>query len=314
MVGLFQIVALAAFLLLATSPASNGQSITVTLLGTGCPPPVMERFGPSILVKAGTHTFLFDAGRGAMQRLAQTKTPWRDVTGVFLTHLHSDHLVGLPDLWLTGWIVPPRRAVPLKVWGPSGTVQMMSFLTQAFEVDLQARPKEGGANPLGAVVDAKDISEGVVFEDGGVKVTAFNIDHGPEMPGLGYRVDYEGHSVVLSGDTRFSENLVKFAQGTDVLIHEVVSPEILLKSGVPAENVKSISDRHTTPEEAGRLFALVAPGLAVYSHIVHPSATERDLVPPTRKYYSGPLEVGEDLMTISIGDKVEVQRPKHSNN
>ena len=111
-----------ALLLIALVPATaDGQEIKVTLLGTGTPPPAMNRFGPSILVEAGGQTFLFDAGRGALQRLAQLGIRWQEVDGVFLTHLHSDHVVGFPDLWLTGWLVNPGRDRPLPVWGPRGT-------------------------------------------------------------------------------------------------------------------------------------------------------------------------------------------------
>ena len=95
--------------------------IKVTLLGTGCPPASMERFGPSILVEVGGKKFLFDTGRGAIQRLEQLKINWQDIDGVFFTHLHSDHVVGFPDLWLTGWLIAPGRNKPLPVWGPIGT-------------------------------------------------------------------------------------------------------------------------------------------------------------------------------------------------
>ena len=100
--------------------AAQAQTFKVTLLGTGSPPPVMNRFGPSILVEAGQQKFVFDAGRGALQRLTQLRVRWRDVQGVFLTHLYSDHVVGFPDLWLTGWLVSPGRDSPLNVWGPRG--------------------------------------------------------------------------------------------------------------------------------------------------------------------------------------------------
>src|SRR3990172_3033987 len=102
-----------------------GQSIRVTLLGTGGPLPSLERFGPSTLIEAGGQTFLIDAGRGALQRLAQAGVRWRDVDGVLLTHLHSDHVVGFPDLWLTGWLVRPGRDRPLTLWGPRGTRSML---------------------------------------------------------------------------------------------------------------------------------------------------------------------------------------------
>src|SRR6187551_2579995 len=121
------------FALMALAPTvAVAQEIKVTLLGTGTPVPAMNRFGPSILVEAGGQKFLFDAGRGAMQRLAQVKIRWQDVDGLFLTHLHSDHVVGFPDLWLTGWLVGQRQA-PLAVWGPRGTQKMMAHLAQAYE-------------------------------------------------------------------------------------------------------------------------------------------------------------------------------------
>src|SRR5262245_21744222 len=117
---------IAALLLVAAlaPAAAEEQRIRVTLLGTGCPPPVLQRFGPSTLVEAGNQKLLVDAGRGATQRLGQLKVQWRDVQGVFLTHLHSDHVVGFPDLWLTGWLVGRGRSAPLQVWGPQGTASM----------------------------------------------------------------------------------------------------------------------------------------------------------------------------------------------
>ena len=210
--------------LMALAPAfAAGQEIKVTLLGTGAPPPVMHRFGPSILVEAGGQKFLIDAGRGALQRLGQLRVRWQDVDGVFLTHLHSDHVVGFPDLWLTGWLVGPGRDRPLHVRGPRGTKKMMLHLEQAYEFDIRIRLYDDRAAPEGIVVLAEDISEGVVFEKGGVKITAFEVDHKPIKPAFGYRVDYGGRSVVLSGDTRVSQNLIRHAQGVDVLVHEVVS-------------------------------------------------------------------------------------------
>jgi ribonuclease Z len=290
---------------------AGGQEIKVTLLGTGSPAAVMTRFGPSILVEAGGHKFLFDAGRGASQRLNQVSVKWKDVDGVFFTHLHSDHVVGFPDLWLTGWLTEGRD-VPLRVWGPRGTKSMMSHLEQAYEADIRIRLYDDRVSPEGVVILAEDIGEGVVYERDGVKITAFEVDHFPVKPAFGYRIDHAGRSVVLSGDTRVSENLIRHSQGVDVLIHEVASPESLQRANLPPERAKSILAHHVTPEQAGEVFSRVKPRLAVYSHIVRPTATEQDLIPPTRKTYSGPLELGEDLTVIEVGEKVEVRRPARS--
>jgi len=286
----------------------QGAEIRVTLLGTGCPPAVMNRFGPSILVEAGGQKFLFDAGRGALQRLNQINVKWSDVQGVFFTHLNSDHVVGFPDLWLTGWLTPGRNE-PLLVWGPRGTKKMMSYLEQAFEYDIRIRLYDDRAAPDGVVILAEDIGEGVVFDKGGVKVTAFEVDHAPITPAFGFRIDHAGRSVVLSGDTRVSENLIRYAKDADLLIHEVAAPETFRRAGASPERAKSVIAHHVTPEQAGEVFSRAKPKLALYSHIVLPTATVEDLIPPTRKTYSGPLELGEDLMVIEVGETVQVRRP-----
>ena len=291
-------------------PRPSGDLFRVTLLGTGAPPPVLDRFGPSTLVEVGAEKFIFDAGRGAMQRLHQLQIPFANITGVFLTHHHSDHVVGFTDLWLTGWIGRPwgKREVPLKVWGPEGTKQMTDYLPKAFFVDIRVRSKS--YPPNGVKLEAEEIKEGLVYDKDGVKVSTFEVDHGgEELPAFGYRVDYRGRSAVLSGDTTFNENLIRHAQGTDLLVHEVTAA-----AGNAAENaaqLKRIASNHTTPEQAGEVFVRVAPKLAVYNHLLlFGGARAEDLLPATRKNYSGPLLVGEDLMSIEIGETVEAHRFK----
>jgi len=280
----------------------------VTLLGTGAPPPIMDRFGPSTLVEVANEKFIFDAGRGAMQRLHQLRIPFVDITGIFLTRHHSDHLVGFPELWLTGWIGRPwgKRTAPLPVWGPEGTKQMMEHLPLAFAGDIRVRSHN---YPLdGAKLLPAEITEGAVYEKNGIKITAFEVDHFAEqLPAYGYRIDYGNHSVVLSGDTTFNENLIEHAQGTDLLVHEVTAA-----SGSAAENaeqLRRIGKNHTTPDQAGEVFARVQPKLAVYNHLLlFGSAKPEDLIPATRKKYFGPLLVGEDLMRFEIGEEIELQR------
>jgi len=280
----------------------------VTLLGTGAPPPVLNRFGPSTLVEAGHQKLIFDAGRGAMQRLHQLGIPFADISGMFLTHHHSDHVVGFPDLWLTGWIGRPwgKRTVALPVWGPEGTTQMMEYLPKAFAVDIRVRshnyPMEG------VKLVPTEITEGTIFDQDGVRVSAFKVDHFAEkLPAYGYRIDYHGHSAVLSGDTTFNENLIEHARGADLIVHEVTAA-----AGSPAESaaqLKRISANHTTPEQAGVVFSRTQPKLAVYNHLLlFGGAKPEDLIPATRKNYSGPLLVGEDLMCIEIGQDINVQQ------
>jgi ribonuclease Z len=285
----------------------------VTLLGTGAPPPRLDRFGPSTLVEAGTQKFIFDAGRGAMQRLHQLGIAFSEITGLFLTHHHSDHVVGFPDLWLTGWIGRPwgKRTVPLPVYGPEGTKQFTEHLPKAFAVDIRVRSHSYPVE--GVQLIGHEISEGAIVNESGVRVSCFKVDHGgEELPAYGYRIEYGGHAAVLSGDTTFNENLIDHAQNTDVLVHEVTA--VAGSAAETPQQLKRIGANHTTPEQAGEVFARTKPKLAVYNHLLlFGSATPQDLIPPTRKKYSGPLVVGEDLLQIDIGPEVRFQQFKPRN-
>jgi ribonuclease Z len=275
----------------------------VSLLGTGTPKPIMERFGPSILVQAGSETLLFDAGRGCLQRMTQLNLSYQKINALFLTHLHSDHIVGLPDLWLTGWLTS-RRATPLLIYGPVGTNKMIEYLQKAFEYDIKIRIEDDKASGEGCRLLVNEIKEGIIYEKNGVRIIAFEVDHYPIVPAFGYRIEYKGHSVVLSGDTRYSENLIKYAKGTDLLIHEIVLPPDTLNKADPKYNIVA---HHTTPQQASKVFNEVKPKLAVYSHVSNPYLrSEQELVKQTKADYSGAVILGEDLMTISIGNAVSV--------
>jgi ribonuclease Z len=293
-----------------TSEQVNGavplKEIRVTLLGTASGPRVhVGVAGISTLVEAGGERFLFDAGRGFMQRLVQAGFSMDAVTKLFLTHLHSDHVVDVPDLMLTPWSAAPGRKVPLEVWGPDGTRDMMRHLEEAFAFDIHVRRDvDENFSPDGIRVIAHDIREGKVYERNGVTVTAFLVTHGLVKPSYGYRVDYAGRSVALSGDTAPSDNLVAFCKGVDVLIHEAIDLDVLRKL-VPSQGpFEAIVARHTTPEQAAGIFSRVSPRLAVFSHSPGTAA----IVDQTKRSYSGRVEMGEDLMIIDIGDEVRVTR------
>ena len=275
----------------------------VTLLGTGDPQPGVERFGPSIFVQAGNQSLLFDAGRGCLQRLRQLNQSYAKIDALFLTHLHSDHIVGLPDLWLTGWLISGRGS-PLNIFGPKGTMEMINNLQKAFAFDIKIRVEDDKAPAEGSRLSVREIQQGTVYKKNGVTVIAFEVDHGPVKPAFGYRIEYNGHSIVLSGDTRYSENLIKFAKGVDLLVHEVViAPDTLHRS----DPKYPILAHHTTPEQASKVFNAVKPKLAVYSHIVKLyGQDEQELFRRTRLDYTGPFVIGKDLMRFSITDTVSI--------
>lgn len=295
--------------LTAVLGAQTPATLQITLLGTGNPRPQMDRFGPSILVEAGPRKILIDAGRGVAQRLFEIgqRDLLTSIDTVYLTHLHSDHVVGLPDAWLTSWVFGRTKA--LEVVGPKGTADMAGHLQQAFKWDLETRAKDEGYAASGAPLAARDAAPGVVYEREGLKVTAFDVDHGGVIsPAYGYRVDYRGRSAVFSGDTRYFEPLGKIAAGVDVFVHEVVSPEVELRRAQVqgAHAVERVIAHHASPEQVGTLFTAAKPRLAVYSHIVPSVTTAEDLIAPTRKTYTGPLAVGYDLMTIVVGETIDV--------
>ena len=301
-------------MMLAGSSGAAAQSIRLTLLGTGTPNPHPDRFGPSALVEAGSQKLLFDVGRGATIRLNQRGVSLRNVTAVFITHFHSDHLVGLADLWLTGWLPPSyaRRRIPLRIVGPSGLRNVTAGLEAAYAADIDIRVKDEGLPRSAATFEATEFSEGgVIYEQDGVSVSAFEVNHGDEIkPAFGYRIDHAGRSVVISGDTRYDENLIGAAQGADVLVHEVVAiPERLFDVN-PA--MKRVEAHHTTPEEVGSVFSRVRPRLGVLSHYVLttgpgiPPLTIEEVLARVRSKYSGEVVAGKDLMTIEVGDSVAV--------
>jgi len=280
--------------------------IKVTLLGTAPGPPVrVGRAGISTLIEAANERFLFDAGYGSLARLVESGLPMDAVSKLFLTHLHSDHLVDLPALMLLPWAAPSARDVPLEVWGPDGTRDMVRHLEQAFTYDIHIRRDvDERASAKGIEVIGRDVREGTIYDQGGVKITAFLVDHGPVKPAFGYRVDHAGRSVAISGDTRPSDNLVNFSKGVDVLIHEAVD-EVSLKKLVPSQRLfEAIVEHHTTPEAAADIFRRVSPRLALFSHAEGGAA----VVERTRRTYSGRVEFGEDLMVIEVGDEVVVRR------
>ena len=278
--------------------------VRITLLGTGTPVPSPERFGYSTLVEVGDKKLVFDFGRGVTIRLAQLKIPFGTINAHFLTHFHSDHLVGLPDLWLTGWLRPPygNRNAPFRIYGPPGVKKLTDGLTQAFTRDLEIRRVDEKDPESGIAFDVHEVMPGLIFDEDGVSVLAFINDHGPfVVPSYGYKITTKGHSVVLSGDTRYNAEVVKQATGADLLVHCVtLIPADLLKQ-IPA--YEAIYQHLASPEDAAKVFAEARPKLAVFSHIgLNGTSTVDDLLNRTKAVYDGPLQVGRDLMSIEIGD------------
>lgn len=287
---------LLATLLAAMLPAradDPAPAMQVVLLGTGFPRPDPERAGPATAVVVGEKVFVVDAGRGVVLRLAAAELPLKSVRAVFLTHLHSDHTAGLPDLFNTSWQF--GRSAPFELYGPKGTKKLADAMLKFFAEDIHIRRDLMEKHPgAGATIQTHMVREGVVYQDESVKVTAFEVDHKPVAPAFGYRFDAGGRSVVISGDTRPSENLVRFAQGADVLVHEAILPEYL--DGVDKPDVANrLKSYHTTPEEAGQIAQRAGVKLLVLTHLV-PGKDEDAFRERAAKHFKGKIVVGRDLM------------------
>jgi ribonuclease Z len=286
----------------------------VTLLGTGVPTPRPDRFGPSTLIEAGDEKLLIDAGRGATIRLFQIGVPIGQIDALLLTHYHSDHTAGIPDVWLTGWLQSHfgGRTKPFRVIGPTGAKALMAHLEQAYAPDIKIRIEDEQLPAEGIAVEVEEFEkDGTIYERGGLKVIAFEVDHGAAIkPAYGYRIEYGGRAVVISGDTRCNDNVVKYGSGADLLIHEVaiVRPELASEPFI-----QRIMAHHTTAREAGSIFERAKPKLAAFTHLVFlaservPPASVDDLIAETRRTYAGPLAVGEDLMSLEIGETVRAR-------
>src|SRR6266851_3174675 len=213
---------------------SQAQSTQVILLGTGTPYPDPAASGPATAVVVNGRVFLFDVGAGVMRRLRAANLPINGPEGLFITHLHSDHTLGYADLILTSWVM--RRRAPFRVFGPPGLQRMTNHLLAAYSEDIRVRTNGLEREVAGGYrVSVHEIRTDVVYEKDGVRVTAIAVQHGAWRNAFGYRIDTADRSIVISGDTRPSEALVKAARGVDILIHEVYSASRLatLLSRVP---------------------------------------------------------------------------------
>jgi ribonuclease Z len=276
------------------APAAD--STVVVLLGAGMPRPNPEASGPATAVVVGRRVFLVDAGSGVERQLAAAGLPVSGVTALFVTHLHSDHTLGYPDLILTSWVM--GRRTPLAAYGPHGLAAMTDHVIAAWAEDIRIRT-EGLEHeaPGGHGVRVQEIAPGVVYDSGGVRVTAFPVQHGSWPEAYGYRFDTPGRSVVVSGDTRPSEDLVRAARGVDVLVHEVY-PEGRM-APLPNEGgdwPDYLRSFHTSDVELGRLAARIRPGLLVLTHILRRGASDGELLAGVRRGgFTGAVAVGHDL-------------------
>ncbi len=263
----------------------------VILLGTGNPNPDVDRYGPSIAITVDDLVYIIDFGTGVVRRAAKAGLQVANLTRAFLTHLHSDHTIGYPDLIFTSRVA--GRTEPLEVYGPKGLTDMTKHIMSAYQIDVNERI--GGIEPVeeeSYVVNTYEISEGRIYEDGVVEVEAFQVDHG-SLEAYGYKFVTPDRTIVISGDTGPSQKLVDIAAGCDILIHEVYCVAGFKKR--TAEWQKYHSTVHTSSYELAEIANKVKPGLLVMYHQLLWGRTEEELMSEVSKRYTGEIVSGHDL-------------------
>ena len=295
------LIGLATLVLSPRGACAGGAADTtsVILLGTGMPFPDHTAQGPATAVQVGARLFVFDAGPGIERQMEAAGLPVRGgpVTAAFLTHLHSDHTLGLPDLILTSWVM--GRKLPLRLIGPPGTARMVQHIVAAWSEDIDVRTNglEHDA-PGGWHVDVCETRGGVVYDSAGVRIRAFPVRHGGWKWAFGYRIDTPGKSIVISGDTAPSDSLIAAARGVDVLVHEVYPAVRLAPEPRPGGEawVEYMHTFHTSDRELGAIAAAARPRLLVLSHIVRMKGTDAELIDGVRAGgWHGAVVVGRDL-------------------
>ena len=263
----------------------------VILLGTGTPNPDTDRSGPSVAITVDESVYIIDFGTGVVRRAVKAGIQVTKLTRAFLTHLHSDHTLGYPDLIFTPGVA--GRNEPLEVYGPKGLTDMTRHIMSAYQADVNERilglePAERSSY----IVNTHEITAGCIYQDGCIEVEAFRVDHG-SLESYGYKFMTEDRTVVISGDTRPSQRLVDVAKGCDVLIHEVYST-VGLESR-PEEWQKYHSVVHTSSNGLADIANKVKPGLLVMYHQLLWGRTEEELLSEVSESYKGDVVSGHDL-------------------
>ena len=281
----------------------------VTLLGTGCPIADVHRYGPATLVEAGEEAWLVDCGSGVTQRLLAHGLNGARITGLLLTHLHSDHTINFIQLLISGW--HQGRSSPLQVYGPRRTRAFFEGLLHAWEPEFQQRLAHELRPAAGLRVEITEIDGTWCLETAHLRITNTEVPHQPIPQAFAFRFDAGGDSTTISGDTAYSPALITLAQGCDLLVHEAFvhwQYDLVRRSATP-EQRQNIRSYHTTTEEVGRVANNARVKHVALTHFV-PIVFDRErVVRDVRTNFRGGISLGEDLMSFDVaGGQVSLIR------
>lgn len=304
--------------MIVDNTAVLGDGLHVGLCGTGSPMPNLDRAGPCNVVIAGKQMYVVDIGEGGGETLNVMGISPGKADGLLLTHFHSDHIDGLGPLMLFHW-TRGSSTTPLPVYGPRGVEAIVAGFNAAYATDNTYRIAHHGPNVVppsgaGGIAFPFDMAgpATTVLERDGLKITAFTVNHDPIKPSVGYRFDYKGRSLCISGDTKKSPNLEAVCKGVDILVHEALNPELVQKmeaaaaadgQASAAKILHDIQDYHTAPWEAAESAQTAGAGMLVLSHLVPPLPNRllyAAFLGKAESRFSGPIVVGEDGMMFSL--------------
>ena len=281
--------------------AADNSTTRVVILGTGTPVPMADRTGPGVAVITNGEAYVFDAGGGMVKRATQAWERYdipelypQDIKYLFLTHLHSDHIHDVSELATHRWWGREQR---LSVYGPKGIADYVKHLTSmaAIEADVRAAgtPEQLVTDRLGYMASATEIEDGIVFSNADITVEAFTVPHGEIKPAFGYKITTRDKTIVISGDTSYSEALAEKAKGADLLIHEVFSGDRLSQQSEFWQQYHGSS--HTSATQVAAVANIARPGLVVLTHILFFNATAEEIVAEVKRSYDGDVVVANDL-------------------
>ena len=266
----------------------------IVLLGTGCPSPSHIRYGPSTLISTEKHKILIDAGSGVTQRLSEFGLAPSEIDIILITHLHSDHIVDLYQLYISGWHTGRTR--PFKIVGPKGIKKFFDKTVEAYADELNLRVDwEKRPNHEGLDINIIEIDNEFIYEEMGIKITSIEVQHQPVEPAYGYQVFVDDKKITYSGDTRYSKNLEKASKNAEYLIHEVFVSLAFNEKRMTEDTLKNVKDYHSTPKDVGTLAKAANVKKLILNHFVPPVFDEETLKAEISKYYKGEIIIGKDL-------------------
>lgn len=282
--------------------------IEITLLGTGSPMIDPNRAGPSTLVGSGDQIFLVDCGRGVLMRAAAVGVGAGNITALLLTHLHSDHITDLSDVITTRWVTT-FAPTPLPIIGPPGTKAVVEATLAALAPDISYRIGHHADITEPPSIQVHEYTQGQVWDAGGVRITAAPTDHRPVEPTLAFRFDTSDASAVLAGDTVPCTSLDALASGADALVHTAIRADLVEQ--IPVQRLRDILDYHSSVEQAAATAARAGVGTLVLTHYVPPlvPGQEDQWRALAAKEFSGPVEIGNDLLRVSLPSTPQPQSP-----